>query len=286
MIIRIFVVLLIAFGLGVSMIWCTKEQRKKSVVSWIGLVVALLLACFEIDYVPAALAVAALFYFLWSSVLDQRAELAKKELAIAQKEAELANQRTDIMISQIQPHFIFNVLNTICFFCRKDPKTAEYATMTFSRYLRGNIDSLGSREMVLFSKELDHVNNYLDLEKLRFRDKFRVDYNIGSDAFYIPYLTVQPLVENAIKHGFNGLVSDGIITISTWENDEAFFIEVKDNGKGFDPKAKEADDYHKPVGIENVRGRLASMCKGSLDIVSAPGEGTTVTITVPREGQQ
>ena len=120
--------------------------------------------------------------------------------------------------------------------------------------------------------------NYLKIEKARFREKLNVIYSIQCKEFSIPPLTVQPLVENAIKHGITQKASGGTLKICTYDNDTHYVIEIIDDGVGFDVESAELH-----VGLKNVRSRLATMCKGELLIKSKLGIGTRIMIEIPKK---
>ncbi len=195
--------------------------------------------------------------------------------------AELAESRISIMLSQIQPHFLYNCLNSIYYLCEKNPKAAKTAISEFSNYLRGNMSSLTSTSPIPFYKELDHLKNYLALEKMRFDDTLKVEWDIHTKDFMIPALTVQPLVENAVKHGICKSENGGTVRISTAESERFYEVEVTDNGEGFDNSEVSADGKAH-TGIENVRNRLEKMCGGELIITSEKGKGTTALIRIPK----
>ncbi len=203
----------------------------------------------------------------------------------AQKTAELRRElselNTTLMISQIQPHFLYNALNTIKYMTKKDPKTAENAIVKFSNYLRANMDSLTQKEPIAFTKELEHVKNYIDIEQMRFGERLATEYDIEVDEFTIPPLTIQPIVENAIKHGVNQKPEGGTVKISTSETDIAFVVTVCDDGVGYDVN-RVLDDGRSHVGITNIKKRLRTMLGATVDIKSVIGEGTKVTITIPK----
>lgn len=198
------------------------------------------------------------------------------------KERESDRLKIDMMLSQIQPHFIFNSLTVIKHFCRYDPKLAEKAILDFSRFLRGNMDSLNSREPIYFNKELEHTKAYLSLEKYRFGEDLDILYDIQATQFVLPPLTLQPIVENAVRHGIRETPDGkGTVTIMTREYDDRNEIVVTDDGKGFEPqKYPDSDKPH--IGIENVRYRLKNMCNGTLTIDSVIGQGTVAVISVPK----
>lgn len=201
---------------------------------------------------------------------------------LVRKERELADSKYALTISQIQPHFIFNCLSTIKYLVRKDQMEAMETIDEFADYLRDRMDYLTKKCGIPFSDELKLVNHYLYLEKKRFGDKLHIAYEIQTDGFMVPAVSVQPIVENAVKHGIRGQLEGGTIKIATKENEKEFLIQVMDDGAGFDPKEQKADG-RSHVGIPNVEKRLALMCQGSLEIESEPGEGCCVTICIPKK---
>ena len=207
------------------------------------------------------------------------------EIAMAKQEKELTEQRIDLMLSQIQPHFLYNSLGTIAELCRKNPEKAEKATIEFANFLRANMDSLGDREPIPFGKELSHVKNYLYLEQQRFDDRLSVEYNITTDDFFVPPLSIQPLAENAVRHGILKKKEGGKLIISTFETEEYAVITIEDNGVGME-KAKEYPNLgdHAHIGIKNVRSRIEAMVDGSMEIESSDN-GTVITIKIPWIGE-
>jgi len=208
-----------------------------------------------------------------------------KQEKIYKLENELLQNQISIMLSQINPHFLFNALVAIQELCLINPETASETVADFSRYLRGNMDSLSINKPIPFEKELQHVEAYLSIEKKRFDDRLNIAYDIKARDFYIPVLSLQPIVENAVRHGVNRREEGGSVKVSTHETETEAIITVTDDGVGFDagrvPKHGKHDE-RSHVGIENVRSRLVSMCGGSLTIQSEPGVGTTAVITVPK----
>ena len=226
-----------------------------------------------ISYLTIAVVSCCVLYYIWlhlQFVKDHERDLR-------------AQQRIELMMGQIKPHFLYNILGAIEELCDSDPKAAKEATVKFSRYLRGNMDTVLSEKVVSFENELSHVNLYLDLEKLRFEDALTVKYDITCINFQIPPLTIQTLVENAVRHGVrqndNGR---GCIIISTKEYSDHFEINVKDDGPGFDPNAPICDG-RRHLGIKNVKTRLEKISQGTLEIKSTFGKGTTVTVVIPKD---
>lgn len=220
-------------------------------------------------------------YILCAGILAIKEHL-EWEKRISEQEAAMAESKVSIMLSQIQPHFLYNSLTSIYYLCAKDSEAARRAIKDFADYLRGNMDSLKQKTPVPFETELRHVEVYLSLEKMRFDEELQIKYDIQTKDFSIPSLTVQPLVENAVKYGVGKSPDGGTVNISTRENKDCYEVIVTDNGVGYDPD-KTQDDGRTHIGIDNVRSRLWGMSHATLDIVSVEGEGTTATIRIPKQ---
>jgi two-component sensor histidine kinase len=205
-----------------------------------------------------------------------------QEYTLAKKEKELSESRMTMMLSQIQPHFLYNTLSVIQDMCHGKAPDAEEVTVEFAEFLRGNVDSLQMEELIPFSKELNHTRNYLSLEKRRFEDRLTVEYDVETDDFMVPPLTLQPIVENAVRHGVTQQVKGGTVSISVKKKPESYVVIVRDNGIGFDPAASVKDDGRSHIGLANVRERLRMACGGTVTIDSVTGQGTVATITIPR----
>ena len=218
--------------------------------------------------------------------VSSAAMYAERTKELAHSEVQLAESRMSAMVSQIQPHFIFNTLDTIYGLCDEDVERAKEAIASFSRYLRTNLASLRQTVPVPIATEMQHVRTYLELEKMADSNRLQYVLDVRVTGFLVPALSVQTLVENAVKHGLGGREEGGLVTVSTRELADEFAIRIVDNGVGFDTNAvlNDADSTH--VGISNTKTRLADMCHGSLDIVSIPNEGTTVIIRIPKGGSR
>lgn len=240
-------------------------------------------------YVFVVLFIAALFVVLRLIPGNINAATKAKELELqrsrleAEKnmvEAELKESRISIMLSQIQPHFIYNTLGTIERMCLKDPQKAFDLVRNFSLYLRGNFSELDSVTPIRFADEIKHVEYYVNIEKVRFPD-MSIEYDVEATEFVLPALSVQPLVENAIKHGLMRLETGGTVKIHSYETPTHFCVEVTDDGVGFDMDAPVDEKKH--VGLRNIRGRLKAMVNGALVMESKPGVGTKAIIMIPKE---
>ncbi len=215
-------------------------------------------------------------YILFFNIKSEQSFLLERQ------QKELAESKISIMLSQIQPHFMYNSLTTIAVLCDKNPAEAKRATLNFSRYLRKNIDSVNKRMPVSFDSELEHVTTYLELEKLRFGNRLNIVMDIQSSDFLIPPLTVQPLVENAVKHGICNKVSGtGTVVISSCEKEDCFEVKISDDGVGFETDQRQ-DDGKVHIGLENVRDRLSAMSNASMKVESTVGVGTVITVSIPK----
>ena len=194
--------------------------------------------------------------------------------------AELSESRISTMMSQIRPHFIYNTLGSIEQLCIIDPPKAGNLVHNFAKYLRGNFGELDNPKPILMSQEMEHVHHYISIENVRFPD-MTFSFEMNSEDFYIPALTVQPIVENAIKHGLMKLPKGGTIKVVSYETDEDYCVSVVDDGVGFDTNAE--IDNRKHLGLRNIRERLKVMVNGTLEIESTVGVGTTVLIKIPKE---
>ena len=203
-------------------------------------------------------------------------ELEKEKITL---DAELARSRISTLMSQIHPHFVYNTLGSIEQLCELDPPKAAKLVNDFSKYLRGNFGEIDNTRLIRVSKELEHTEYYIGIEKVRFPDiEFTTEMNCCD--FSIPALTIQPIVENAVKHGILKRESGGTIKVKLYETDSSYFISVKDNGVGFDVSELERENH---IGLRNIKSRLEAMCGGILRIESIVGVGTKITVEIPKE---
>ena len=226
------------------------------------------------------------FFLIWSAVsLIVRAisfvrGAILSERLLAQREAELRETRIRAMIQQIRPHFIYNTLTSIYVLIKEDPERAMTVVQDFTDYLQSNFTAISADKPISFSDELKHTQAYLAVESMRYGDELHVKYDTAFTAFRLPALTLQPIVENAVKYGVGKGHSPEHITIATRAGQDASVIIVTDDGPGFDPNESNTEAH---TGIENVRERLAAMCGGSVEIESVKGSGTSVVIRIPSQ---
>lgn len=195
-------------------------------------------------------------------------------------ENELTQNRISIMLSQIQPHFLYNSLLGIKQLCSNNPQKASDALEHFSYYLRSNMDSLSSIRLISFEKELNHIEDYLYLEKMRFEERLKIEWKIEYTDFFLPPLTLQPIVENAVRYGITQKEDGGTLIIESKLEDSSIIITISDNGVGFDINETKTNK-RSHIGISNVSRRIESQCGGTLSISSEIGIGTNAKIILP-----
>ncbi len=205
-------------------------------------------------------------------------EAIRHEGELRSKQAELRAARVQSMISEIRPHFIHNTLTSIYMLCEEDPKRAQEVVGDFTTYLQANFSAISSAELTTFAKELEHTKAYVAVESVLYEGKLTVEYDTAFTAFRLPALTLQPIVENSIKHGVGTGRPHGQIMIRSRACEGGAEIVVEDDGPGF---AQQVEDAEGHVGLQNVRERLEMMCGGTLEITPRPGGGTVVTVQIP-----
>ena len=248
------------------------------------MVTAIFLHFFVSTYTLFILGIAFCVFSMYIIILsDQIQQNMRQQQEIALKEREIANQRANVLILQMRPHFIYNTLMSIYSLCNQDPKKARQVTMDFTSYLQKNFNAVASGNLITFAAELEHTRAYLAVEQARYEEMLFVEYDTQFTHFRLPPLTLQPIVENAVKHGINPYSGPLSISIRTRHTDaggsgrSATEIIVEDTGHGFDP----SDESKPHAALNNIRQRLEMMCGGSLAITPGEGGGTVVTVTIP-----
>lgn len=209
-------------------------------------------------------------------IVEHHASLKNEQL-----QEELENSRIAVMISQIQPHFLYNSLTSMMDLCDNNPKRAKDAIADFADYLRGNIASLKADKPIPFETELEHIKRYLRLEKLRFDEELQIKYDIQTLDFMVPALSVQPLVENAVKHGVGRKTGGGMVAIQTTETETEYLIYITDDGVGF-TEGEYSDSGSTHIGLENIKKRLKIMMNAQIEIESTKGVGTIALVRIPK----
>ncbi len=253
-----------------------KKREKAAFITYcllpvLGILFQNIYSGYAIGYVSIIITVEILFFF---ANVEKNIELAKQEEK--NKEAHVK-----LMISQIQPHFIYNSLSAISTLISINPDEAQKSLDNFTEYLRRNLSSLTETRLIPFENELKHIETYVSLEKMRFKDRINIIYDIGTKDFFVPPLTIQPIVENAIKHGILKKIKGGTVTLTTYETDSSYVIEIKDDGIGFNLNEIDFDE-NTHFGLKNISYRISHTCEGDLNIISKKNEGTKITVTLKK----
>lgn len=203
----------------------------------------------------------------------------------------LAHAEIGRLQAQINPHFLFNSLNTIASFCRTAPVQARELLLDLSRYMRRNLDS--SRGLIRLGEEIEQTNAYLAIEQARFgsRIKAEIDLGPGTQECSTPPLIIQPLVENAVRHGILPRPEGGLVRLTAWRETGHLLVEVHDDGMGMSAQqvrtitnSVELESLTEGIGVRNSNQRLVQLFGPdyALKVASAPGEGTSITLRIPQ----
>lgn len=217
-----------------------------------------------------------------SHALDYYSRYRDRELQALQLETRLAQARLDALKMQLHPHFLFNTLNSISVLMRKDVEAADRMLVQLSNLLRIALSKTMPHEIPL-KQELEFLEKYLEIEKTRFRDRLRVRIDIDPLTLdsLVPHLILQPLVENAIRHGIADRETDGVIEIRASRQNGTVHLQVRDNGPGLPPDFNET--LAEGVGISNTRARLEHLygATGSFQLKNADDGGLIATAAIP-----
>lgn len=220
-------------------------------------------------------------------VLYDLTEQQKKDKELHDLEEELQMIRLRNFTSQMQPHFLYNALGSIQEIVLHDPKYASDLIGDFTIHLRSCIRAMSNDAPIPFGQELNNIKAYVNIEKMRLGDKLSVRYNIQYEDFHILPLSVQPLVENAIRHGiYKRGERGGYVVIMTEKKNDCIQITVEDNGVGFDVRQYQTDislGRKDSTGLKNIMFRLDKMMHATVNVNSFIDIGTTITITIPHK---
>jgi signal transduction histidine kinase len=216
-----------------------------------------------------------------SYALDYRRESQARAIKEATLETRLVEARLKTLQAELHPHFLFNTLHAISTLVHTSPDTADRMISRLSDLLRLTFDGTGAPAVSL-QEELEFLQKYLEIEQIRFQDRLSVLYDVDSETLdaEVPRLILQPLVENAIKHGVSPRSGRGLIQISSRVRDNALWIEVKDNGVGLDGTSRSR--LHTGVGLSNTRARLECLYGAAHRLEFSEGnEGLAVQVQIP-----
>lgn len=227
------------------------------------------------------------------SVVVDITEYVKKQKIVRQEykqlEQNLEMMRIQNSASQMQPHFLYNALSSIREVILIEPEYASDIICDFTAYLRACIRTMQHGDLISIKQEISNIQAYVNIEKMRMGKRLKVIYDIESEDFKIVPLSIQPLVENAIRHGIYPKGRKGgtiIVKIRTYRNYN--IITIKDNGVGFDyQKVRDEVEQGKrdSIGLDNVMYRLNKRLQARVTIKSKIGEGTVISVSVQREGE-
>ncbi|MCR5079107.1 MAG: histidine kinase [Bacilli bacterium] len=191
--------------------------------------------------------------------------------------AKVKELQANVLKNQISPHYIFNALNVVKSLYNVDKEQGDLALELLSKHLRAYTKA-ADRLMVPLSQELDVIADFVELEGLKYGKPVEVIYDIDSESVEVPYFSLEPLVENALKYSKIADKEDGLLVIRAHEEEDRFVLEVEDNGVGFDPKEVPSSSY----GIKNVKDRMEILLNATFIVESKPNEGTKVRIEIPK----
>lgn len=218
--------------------------------------------------------------------LHEYKEVQKKlEIELEETQNKLIDARIRNSYSQMQPHFLYNALASIREIVLDDPEYASDLIYDFTTHLRACIRSMSSDNLVSFTQELENIKAYVNIEKMRFGDKLNIQYDCSVTNFDIVPLSIQPLVENAIRHGvYERGFEGGQVIVRTSSVKNGFLVEVEDNGVGFDYQLimdEVRNGKRDSTGLFNSIFRLEKLLRARVTVESQVGVGTKISITIP-----
>ena len=246
-------------GLIVNLIAVIRRRKQLSKISFI------VILCYLLVPFPVTILIMELMM-----LFDQ------EEIYLKQKE-EIARQKASLYVLQMRPHFIYNTMTSIYYLIDQDKDKAQQVILNFTNYLRKNFTAIANESTVPFSEELEHAQAYLYIEKVRFDGKLFIDFDTPYNEFKIPPLTLQPIVENAVKHGVDPDLEPLHIIVHTRKIKNGVEVIVEDTGPGFN----NTDNNEPHIALNNIRERLKMMCGGKLTVSARTGGGTVVSIFIP-----
>ena len=233
----------------------------------IALIIHVIMPAYLLIYISMILSALSMFCVILSDQIRQ----------YLRQQRELAHQRASIMVLQMRPHFIYNTMTGIYYLCDQDPQKAKQVTLDFTTYLRKNFTAIASEEPIPFTSELEHTRAYLAVEQAQYEDCLLVDFDTPHTMFRLPPLTLQPIVENAVKHGLSSDFPQVHIFVKTRKTSSGSEITVENDGSEFNPES----DAEPHIALSNIRQRLEMMCGGKLTIQPREGGGVVVTVSIP-----
>jgi sensor histidine kinase YesM len=221
---------------------------------------------------------------LFNQVLRYYRRLREGELRASQLETQLTQAQLQALKMQLQPHFLFNTLHSISALVHRDPETADHMIARLGDFLRLTLENSGAQEVSL-QKELEFLRCYLDIERVRFQDRLTTSLDVEPRALDtpVPNLILQPIVENALRHGLAQQSAPGHVEISAKRENGSLRIQVRDNGPGLSAITRPNGKVREGLGLSNTRARLAQLYGAAhrFELSNAPGGGLLVTLEIP-----
>ncbi|MBR1736931.1 MAG: histidine kinase [Firmicutes bacterium] len=221
-------------------------------------------------------------YIFTVHISERSAQFQKQQEKILRQKLEIEESKTALLSEIIKLHLINNSLALIMELCYEDSEKAAKTVESLSKYLHTGMAAMEKRTLLSLKEELNLLDNYLYIEQQRFPGIITVHKKINIWGILLPPMTIQPVVENAIRHGIRKRNTAGNIYISCDETKSEYIITVEDDGAGFDVNKLKEENNELHIGLDNVKKRLAFMVKGKLEIESVIGKGTKVTIHIPK----
>ncbi len=242
----------------------------------IGFMLSMVSSTFNFNNIMVAVSELIIFMMYEKNKTDV---IIKYGYDLEKAKTELAETRLSLMQAQINPHFIYNAMIAVQEVCYTDPKQAAELLDHFARYLRNNINAINSNAPISFKDEVQTVKEYLAIEYADTSKKFKFEFDIKCVDFSVPALSIEPLAENAVKHGVNRYSDKSKVILVSFETDDAYHVEIRDNGEGFDMNSETLGKGG--IGLKNTEERLEKMCGGRLIIKRDEG-WTVAEIIIPK----
>ena len=233
---------------------------------------------YGILFIVLGTSISAFIMFLF--ILDDQVEKSVNQ------KIEIGEQQLRIRTLQMRPHFIYNTMTNIYYLCETDPQKAKSIIGDFTKYLRNNFSAVVKQGLIPFNDELEHTRSYLAVVKARYENRIYTEYDTEYTSFCLPPLTLEPIVENAVKHGLDPELSPLHILIRTKKTEEGAEIIVENTGADIDPEEEiriKSSEKEPHIGLENVADRLKSLCGGKLMMSPRRNGGVVVTMTIPEQ---
>ncbi len=235
------------------------------------------------DRIAWRLMVYCIILIVWYAIESKKRARIEEERA-SELTAQLAKTQLQALKMQLHPHFLFNTLNTISELMHHDIRAADEMMVRLGDFLRLTLDPSVSQEVTL-EKELEFLKHYLEIEQVRFKDRLKIEMRIQPETrrARVPYLLLQPMVENAIRHGIGRKAEGGTVEISSEKENDLLHIMIQDDGGGLHQQSDTDSPVKQGLGLSNTRSRLEKLYgdRFQFELSNRPDSGTIVSLTIP-----